>query len=278
MAGRGFGVGRRFGIMAKEDPSKPHSFIRFWLLVVWKGAKKSREGFGIGIEIAAVVLGIGLLFLRHLSKQRSNFDLTKSEESVNFWIAISPFGAALAWLLFWIFRQPYKIYREQFEKNEAEKQRHREEKQSLEDQCVAQIAAKLARIKELEDKLAEKSEADNLVIKRQLAKQVLGNDLLYLQIRLDAASKVSQFGFNGEIKEKEDKAIDEIVTQIQDHLETHLTLSEANMFKIARGPALPDTFPAGSVVFTPGMRDWHINVNYLAAKLDALKKIIEKLD
>jgi hypothetical protein len=254
---RCFSVGRRLGNMAEKISRKPTSFCKFWLLAGFEGAKKSREGFGLGIEIAAVVLGIGLLVLRQYSKEHPNFSLTNGEEFVNFWVAISPFGIALAWLLFHIFKQPYKIYRDEADRRIVERE-----------------AAEMV-IKELNAKLSEKSEADKLVTSRQMAKEFIGYHLLSLHNRRNEALGISRLEFEGELQKKEWEKTSELFERIRESLGKYLTSAESSIFLMAMPAALknPDKYDS----HTYKTMEWQWHVNYIEAKINELKKIVEKL-
>jgi hypothetical protein len=105
--------------MSDQKPNAPHSFCKFWSKAVWEGAKNSWAGFGKAIEIAGLFLGLGLLEVRHLHTANKDFDVANGEEFVNFWVAVSPSIVGFTWFLFHIFRQPYLIYKKQFEKHES---------------------------------------------------------------------------------------------------------------------------------------------------------------
>lgn len=107
--------------MQEKVPHKSYSCRGFWSAVISEGFKKSREGFGLAIEIGMLFLGLAFIFIVWYSRHHKNFDVSKWEDFVNYWVAVIPIGVGLGWLLSHIIRTPYKIYKEQFEKiNELE--------------------------------------------------------------------------------------------------------------------------------------------------------------
>jgi hypothetical protein len=104
--------------MAKE-PSKNHpiSIVPFWKRAIREGWEKSREKFGVAIDILLVVTAIGLLVIAWWSKNHPNFSAEKGDNFMSYWFALIPVGLWFGWH---VLKAPYEIYLELFEKHESE--------------------------------------------------------------------------------------------------------------------------------------------------------------
>lgn len=106
--------------MAEKPSKKPRSFFSFWGGAIKTGWRESREKFGSAIDLAAIGLGLGLFLVAWYSKQHPKFKADEEGAAMSYWFAVIPVGMWLLWLGWHILRAPYDIYKEQFEKHEAE--------------------------------------------------------------------------------------------------------------------------------------------------------------
>ena len=173
----------------------------------------------------------------------------------------------ITWLLLYL---PYK-------RHKAEEKKHKDEmeaeKQKIEDEYKHLFATQVIQIKELKGKLEEKSETDQIVLKREMAKEHLGYRLIALQDRLHEARQISRISFNSEIRDKAWETTSEVFNETEKIIIEWLGIAEAALFRVAA------IAPAGNIngYSAESIMDWQWHVNSIMAKQEALQEIIKKL-
>jgi hypothetical protein len=252
--------------MSEPHSATLHSFCKFWRIAISEGATKSWEtGFGKAIEIGALLLAIGLFGVKQYHKNHNTFDVSIGEEFVNYWVAILPLFAGGLWFLFHIFRQPYEIYKKQF----TDHQEEIEEKDLKINEMSAEIII-------LQGKLAEKSEADKLVIAKQAAKELLGFRLRALEYRLQESRELNNYEFEGERKAKQWEATSRVFEETETCLRKHLTEAEGALFYIAKSAPIQEI--NNDPYFGQRRMDYAWHYNCIIAKRDCLAEILKRLD
>ena len=98
----------------------PYSSSKFWGLCMVEAWTKSREKFGLLIDILLWLSAFLLFVFAWYSKHHPQFDKTKENDAVSYWLAIIPAALWIAWFLYHVPKASYKIYREQYLKHVRE--------------------------------------------------------------------------------------------------------------------------------------------------------------
>lgn len=254
----------------------PHSFWYFWSKALWNGAKESWEtGFGRTLEVAAILLPIGIIALRLYHTHHSTFDLFSVEDNMNLWIALIPPLVGLAWFLSHVFRQPYKIYKEQFESHQSELKEIESFHQKMIDKASESLAERRRKIDELEKNLARGSVGDRLVLNKIKSKESLGFYLADLRFRINTVKQINEFNYGGDIQEKVEEESKRILLRGSQLLYQNLTSSEAEFFNEAKAQPLPEPNQWSPQIHQANNLKRHINM--LQSKYNELKRIIDKI-
>lgn len=232
--------------------------------------------------MATVFLGLGLLWLVWYSKHHPNFNIASGEEFVNYWVAILPLAIGFMWFIGHVFYQPYKVYKEQFGQHAKEieelNEKHAVEIKELKannEQLGQTIISWIEKMDALQAKLAERSEADKLVTAKQTAKHSLGNSLMSFQRRLQEAKNISRYEFEDDVRKREWELTNSLFGATEENIGFLLTNAEVALFRDARPAPLPD--PEKYDIFTTREQEWQWHVNFIIAKKDELKRIIERI-
>jgi hypothetical protein len=96
----------------KPSENRPYSFFPFWGSAIKEGWEKSREKFGLTVDIILLISGFILFLMAWYSKHHPKFDADKENAIMSYWFALIP---ALLWL-FWfgwhVLKVPHEIYLE----------------------------------------------------------------------------------------------------------------------------------------------------------------------
>jgi hypothetical protein len=237
----------------RKHSEKPHGFWSFEWHGFCHGWKMAEEGLGKVLTWSAIVSPI-ILF--PILQNYKGDEESKMEARMNHWFAFVPFVIWAIWLLINIIRAPQKLYRTQH------------------DEFKGIIKTKDEKLEILEKQVAEKSEADKLVIQKQRAKEALGIQLLALDAHLHNAKQKSRVTFYGDEKDKAWEDTGAQFNAIEKSITEHLGLGEVSLFRTARPePIRHEPNNSGD----PSILDWRWHVEAIECKMEALKGIIGKI-
>ncbi len=250
--------------MAENNQKPAHSFFRFFGISIAEGWAESREKFGLAVDITLALAAFGILWLTWYSKHHGDFNEQSWEGRMNYWFAVIPVGLWVAWFIYHVMKSAHNLYLKEWEKAENERAKHDGEKAALQSENQS-----------ITEKLAEKSEADKLVLERQGAKNTLGIDLMALNKRLGEAREISRYDFVDKVKDDAWTATNELFFKVQSDLALKLTLAEYSRFNITVGESVKE------ITDDPyhGQRkmDWLWHYNCILAKREKLAEIIKEL-
>lgn len=137
----------------------------------------------------------------------------------------------------------------------------------------AEIAELESQIQSLNEKLAEQSEADKVVVAKQVAKELLGYKLFELQNRLDEAFQINRLGFEGELKKKEWEFTNAHFQNTEAVMWKQLLIAEAARFRAVEPAQVKPVqgFNAEQIM------DWQWHINCIQAKRDKLEEILKEI-
>jgi hypothetical protein len=243
-----------------EEPSKmPHSFLKFLWISIAEGWRKSREKFGLLVDISLWLGAIAIVAFTWYSKHNSGFNEQNWESGMNYWFAIIPAGLWVIWFFYHALKASHNIYLEQYEKTEAERKLHDVEKNAL----VTQLQA-------FQSKLDEKEH------KKQV-KNVLADYLQKLEYRILAIRQTEAYKYVKTIaSDGTEPESTKLLKEITTFLESEGLHSEALLFVSTTGLSFSkDSRTVSSVTVSEQWelkRVWTIDVLEHYAK--QLKEII----
>lgn len=243
--------------MSENHQEKPHSFLKFLGISISEGWSESREKFGLAVDVGLVLLAVGIIVLTWYSKHHNNFNEQGWEAGMNYWFAVIPVALWVTWFVYHVIKASHNIYLKQWKKHTDE------------------ISKKEEQIVELETKLAEKSAADKITEDKRLAKELLGYRLMALKHRLDEAEHLSGYEFSEDVKKKEWEFTTKHINETEAVFLKYMLMAELALFRIATPN--PITEITNDAYYGPQRMDRQWHINSIAAKVNALKAIIEQM-
>jgi hypothetical protein len=244
-------VGRGFG-----------SWLRYWRESLYAG--QETHDFLLYALVTMLIIAATILTLSGVKIH----DLDLSDPAPHTALVIFELSL-ITWILLYL---PYKRHKSEATQQEEEKAKLKAAHESEISFKDSHIQGLLVKIQDMSKQLAEKSAADKLVNDRLVAKELLGQYLIALHIRLRTAKEISKYDFEGDVKDKEWSESLNLFAATESCLRQRLTESEAALFSTAQSEQIREV-PGDS----SKKLDWLWHVNCIAAKRDALHKIIERL-